>query len=452
MPSRVAKSRPPSPSAYGRVEEVCASAGYGVPQKTFEQYLNSWLMPSASLADIFKRCRELAGRHNYMQWVCGLRQTFYGAGCSLQGDDTFLKDLGAARFKRLARDAWTEYLACDNVVAVWREAKGNEAMPQVVIFDCEAVKYSDEFGAESLKVRLPQKKLSPSQGRALGTVFMEAYANGGWVTLSERRGEYFKVLSRAKVGQGLATPRMQAAFLDLCIYDMLRQGDHNGAWARKSLLRHTKKGHEQRYGSAAGSAINFFRKAFGDRLLKRLAATPGFSEFVSNFDIAIDYVYLKPEFFDKKTLETTMERLDRWAGPAGLLLRHGAEASSNPWLMQLFRAEGEAERSVLGGFLQEILEHESFGRHKPVKVTFDDTVWFNLEQLQKWLQWAQSSGLMSPQTARGLMNLDNERESALLLEAHNNPKQYTPPFEAKQGLLQSDGGRPKEKDPPAPNV
>jgi len=427
------------PARLRGLEEIAfwSETASGLQPLSFEQYMSTWLLGSASLQQIFKKCRELAGGHSYMQWVCGLKRTFFNAGITVSGDSSI-----QSQVKRVAGDAWSEYLACDNAIAIWNTNLGLPT-PVVTIFDCDQVEYSNALGIEKLKVWLPQSRLTVAQQRIYGPRISDAIMNGRALTLEERHGEYFKVLTRAKLGRGLAMPRMKVAFLDLAIYDILRQGDHNGAWARKNLMRHSKKGHESKYGAAAGSPAYFFTKAFGEKLKKRFAGMNGFSEFVSNFDLTLDYVYLNPEYFSKETLETTIERLDRWAGPAGSLLQRGAEGRANPHLMHIFQEQGNEERAAMAEFLEGIYNHESFGLKDPVKVTFSETVWLNSEQLQKWIQYAQGAGLMSGQTARSLLGLDSEKESRLIKASHEDALAFTPPFEAKQGLLRNEGGRPE---------
>ena len=442
-------------------KEVLGAIGFqevqGLFSETPGEFKSRWLFDNTNPKEVMAHSRKIIETkpHPFVQWLVAARLSFYNAGFTLgsatgqKATADWLKQRSAYPFARLARDVWKEYQICSNVVAFWKQNKADDTsriagLPRVTIFDCDRVDYTNDFGVEIVSYTPIRRKLTPEEKRALGPRYADAIENGKKITLDPRLGEMSKVLSTAKSGYGLAMPRWRAIMDDLAILDLLKIGDWNGAWARKKLLRHGKKGHDVvGHGPLAGQPVYFFRPEFGKKLTKLLNDTPGFSELMTNFDLDLSYNFLSADFFENKVYAAVELRLDRWAGPLGMMMREGTTPS--PYLMPIFKAEGTAEREIVGDFLADILNDPSFvGKEKApsqrIIPQWDDTVFFNEKMLLGWFQFAYQNGLMSPQTCRRFLALSDEGETESLTDAHTRADDYTPVFEAKQGLLSEVAG------------
>ncbi len=384
--------------------------------------------------------RMLEGENSYFQTIVGHRRRYYGAGFALVNGAGENDQKGTAKFSRLVKDVWMEYTLTDSAVVFWR--KGGPP----AVMNSEDVEYDNRFGREKVTLKLGKQRLNAQLRRSLGTKLSDALENTGKLVVEDGGdGDLFcRVLTAAKAGAGLAMPRVKAALMDLAIAEMLRLGEVNGAAARRTLFRHSKKGHEIKQGNLAGQPLHFFKSAFGKALIKTLQTMPGVGEFISNFDLSFDWVYLPAEFFDAKVYEAVDGRLAMWAGGAGLLAAVKNKQDGNfETALDSLRQEAMAERGAVGTFLTEIIS-EMGGAGD---IGWDWSIFFSGKELKSFVSQASTNGHMSPQTAREWLHLDDKRESMRMRAAKDRKDDFTPPFEAKQGLLgdpaaTTEGGRP----------
>jgi hypothetical protein len=238
-------------------------------------------------------------------------------------------------------------------------------------------------------------------------------------------------------------PVWKAALDDLAARDLLKIGDWNGAWARKHLVRHGKKGHLIKDGPLAGMPEYFYNPKFGKKILQALQGAAGFMELMTNFDLQFDYVFLDPKFFDPAIYKGIEDRLAKWAGACLLMLREG---NPNPNLSKMFKTEGESERAIVGRFLEGIINDSTFQPESLPKgmqrlnVRWDPWVFFDAEQLRQMITFGLQNGVMSPQLAQRAMGVDGREHKALMDAARKDPEQFTPVFEAKQGMASGEAG------------
>ena len=276
------------------------------------------------------------------------------------------------------------------------------------------------------------------------------------MTIDSRQGEYFKVLTREKLGNGLGVPRLKQIITQISTYDLLQLADWSGAFQSKTLIRQFKKGHLIQSGEQAGKSTHFVTKAQAKNILAAIKNKTGAFDLVSNFDLEIVYSFLSAAFFDVKKYAGVVEQMELWAGPAALMRRGG---NVSPNLMDMFRAEGMADRRLVGMFIESILNDPNYcpGDAKSgaaggdLQVKFNGRTFLNTKMLLEWIRLGVSNGLAAPQTCTEALGLDTEEEGDLMVEAAKKPKRYTPVFEAKQGMsgpgggVPAVGGRPSDK-------
>jgi hypothetical protein len=475
MPRSAERTKSPSnrnghrPSRAKFFNEFSFAEVQQVFKETVEGFKNKWLFDITDKSEVMKQCRKMTDDdpHPYLQWLIRQRLAFYNSGFKLESEvgkkDTqgWLDKHANYPFGKLARDVFREYQVTSNVVAFWRsEAADNrrtrvdrksdagfiEGLPRVTIFNCEDVRYSNDFGVEQLWITPKRRKLSDDEKAALGPRYAAAIEEGKELKLDPKYGERFKVLTTAKMGNGFGMPDLKAIMGDLAILELLKLGDWNGAWARRKILRQTKKGHEITGGDRQGSPDYYFNPAYGKKLKKALNDQNGFMELIGNFDQDLAYVFLEAAFFDPKLYEAVEMRLDRYVGAMAMMMREGKLQS--PFLMSLFRVEGLAERDLVGGYLASIFNDEFFygsGDAPPQRIlpTWDEGVFFNEKMLIAWMGFGLQNGIISPITMRRWMRVSDRGETELMKLAHTNGKDYEPVFEQKQGLLDApEGGAP----------
>lgn len=423
---------------------------------SLNDFRGRWLFDSKNPRDIIRKCRQLVdGRTNdFCDFVIRTKLQFFNAGFEIwtptnkKKTDTFAERSSKYPFADLSRDVWKEWLTCSNVVAFWRDRSKIPAeqlidgMPRVTILNAEDVEYHNDFGVESVKLFLKARKLTAKEREALGPRYANAIEKGLALELDRSEGEHWRVLTTAKLGNGFSTPRLRAIFDDLAARDLLKIGDWNGAWARKHLIRHGKKGHAIKDGPLSGMPEYMYKEKYGKALVKELQKASGLLDLITNFDLLFEYVYLNPDFFDPKVYKGIKDRLTEWAGACMLMLRDG---NPNPNLSKMFQAEGLAERELIGPFIEGILNDSTFratsvrGMEK-LQVRWDEWIFFNQDELRQMITFGIQNGVMSPQMVQRAMRLDTDEHLELMQQAIDERELWTPAFEAKQGMAAGEAG------------
>jgi hypothetical protein len=423
-------------------------------------------------AERFEQARDLSESSEFFSTIIYLKEIFFNDGLNFgeqrrgySGGNsklaTWLKKQTAAAdeekqydFARVVNDAWREWLICDNIVAFWQENKlGRGSLPVVTILDCELCDYKNAFGAETLKIKVPKVTLDSDElnrlaGKGLDQRYLDAIKNGKSLTLDESKGERFRVLTREKLGRGLGTPRVGQVLNDLSVMDLFGIGNWSAASMMKDVIRQVVKGHQIKQGPLAGQAMHFIKKKDADNFKKALRNKRGAFDVFTNFDVEVKFPFIDPKYFDAKKFEGTLSRLENWAGPLGKLMLAGQQS---PFLMDMFGTEGRRQRQLVADFLAGIFNDPSFlgEANNPPKDLIPQ--WnprsFTIQKmLIELARFAYTDGLVSPQTAREWLDLDDKEEGDRLEQAGKKPKRFTPVFEAKQGMVagSNKGGRPVE--------
>jgi len=409
----------------------------------------------------FKQARQLAESSDFLSSIIYLKELFFNDSFSFgENNNTKLKNWLRAQaydFSRVVNDAWQEWLVCDNVVAFWQaagESDGKGQLPVVTILDCEICEYKNAFGMEMLTLSVPKLGLSSAElarlkASGLDNRYVEAISGGKKLLLDKTEGDRFKVLTRAKVGKGLAAPRVGSVLTQIGAMDLLGIGDWAAASMMKKVIRQFKKGHEITAGPLAGQPIHFLKKKESDQIKNANKNKDGAYDSVTNFDVNIGYPFMDPNYFTIKKMEGTLSRLERWAGPIGRLLLAGPTQS--PYLMDAFETEGRRQRKLISDFLASIFSDESFigNADPPVDLVprWSPVTFTSKKNLIELSRFAQPNGIASPQTTREWLGLNDKEEGDRLVTANKNKQRFTPPFEAKQGIVSGTGpkgGRPTE--------
>lgn len=403
--------------------------------------------------EMFKRARQFSEINDFIRLVLAIKKLVFMDGMQIKV--TGRKGADERAMRRTMADIWTEWLINDNAIAAWVATEGEA--PFVTVLNCEDVEYSDAFGVEHLKVWPKKETLTPQQRKELGDRYAKAITGRVPLVWGEDEREVFEVLTAAslhpagKAGTGLGKPSMFSIFEALAIYGLLSTGDWNAAWTAKDVIRQIKKGHSIDSGNLAGMPMHFLKKAERDVIHKEMKNKSGAFDVVTNFDIEFEYPSFDFKYFSVEKWEGIIGRLVRWAGPVGMLLvSEGKEERED--ILKLVEQEAIAHRDVIAGFFGQIATAGGFGKPgMSVEVTFSETTFISWTTLINLVDRMTGNGIMSPQTAREYLRLDVKRESARIRDAKKNRDDFTPVFEANQGILTNNqnpdpgtGGRPVE--------
>jgi hypothetical protein len=446
---------------------------------------------------VFKRVHELAKENHFVNWVIYFKLLLFMNGFDVMG----AKKENMPEYRRLTRDIFLEALTCDNAVVVWVEQPEEDeeaaALSRAIVMNCGDVRYDDSFGVPTLAVRFRKRQISESQKDKLGERYAKALAEGSELVLDESHGEHFVVLSNEKLGNGLGVPRLRSVFDELSALELAGKGDWNAFWTMKDVIRQVKKGHDIKTGNLAGMPMHFIKEKEARAILGGLRNKAGSFDAVTNFDVDIKYPTLEidPKFLDAKKYGGVMQQLLQWAGPIGLLFKTEQGRALDD-MIPILNAEMEHWREEVRIIVEQIINDPSYdpgmgepapnsadAASKPVdgstavkppkgkaaaspedadpddparlQVTFNPLTLATLKNVVALVTAGLTNGIMSPQTGRKRLGLVEAVENANMKVAAANKENYTPVFEAKQGLLQepdntndnpeNTGGRPADK-------
>ncbi|RYD41375.1 MAG: hypothetical protein EOP85_12790 [Verrucomicrobiaceae bacterium] len=272
---------------------------------------------------------------------------------------------------------------------------------------------------------------------------------------------------------GKSSDKLQASPLvtileDLDFIDAIRVGDWNGAKARWEIIRQAKKGYSPGSGNNAGSVKNKATRPELEALLKALVGIFGKTNMPTNFDVELLWHIFPKEHFHPDLLREVKQRLIFWSGIFGVLLLETESKMTgiSDLMLSKLRTEVEVFREEFARFLRSIYRSDSF-RSGIENMPELDPVWsvkplYSIDAFTKYCTMLATYGLAAPATLREMCDIDDARESERMLESHSRPKEYTPPFEPRQGIasgftvpdtgggsgqdqnLPGEGGRPAE--------
>jgi len=423
---------------------------------TINQYIAGWSLVAGeqpTTQKVFEKCRQERQRGGFVNMLLHFKQLVFTDGMrfAFGNEPTPAQEKWLARNEsflfEVAEDFINEWLLCDNAAILWKSSDG---LPEVMIPDCEKLTYSTVLGVESLKMKLPKMILTSKQKSELGDRYTKAVESGASIEWGDETVEHFVVRTRGKMGAGLHMPRLYSIFQELSAMELLRKGDWNAAWRAKDVIRQYKRGHEIKQGPLAGQPIHFLKTKQAEKIRKEMRNKEGVFDLVTNFDSFVEFAFLDPKVFDDVRTKGLMRRVREWAGPLALLLCEANSTPSPEW-MSLLQTEGLHERGIYKRTLDGVLNDPSFFRGSDkikgrLSVEFNPNTFISLKLLLEKVRLAGGNAWASPQTAREELGYDNRVESTRMKAAGQNRESFTPPFEAKQGLVNDpQGGRPEEK-------
>lgn len=350
-------------------------------------------------------------------------------------------------FKQVHDDMLEEWLVSDAVIAFWRVDAEVGTLPVIEIPDVDEVEYSVLGGVPRIEVTVPRNaKIDPKLKATLGDKMWDCIFSGKKLVIvkgDSSSGYDFAVMKGGKSSKPIQAPAITSILDDLDYIEAVRVGDWNGAWSRREIIRHTKKGFGVSSGPNAGTTRNNAKYAEIQAILKAMKNILGKADVATNFDQEIAWLTFPKDFFSSAMLDAALQRLIFWGGLAAvLLLKTDSQITGlSGFLTDRIRSQVETFREDFRPFIASIFNSPSFTKNFPDAP--DLTPAWSVKQLYtgdaliKLTTMYSTYGVVAPQTIREMVGVDDARESARMKLAHARREDFTPPYEPRQGLLPS---------------
>ncbi len=337
----------------------------------------------------------------------------------------------------LHREIWQDWMIFNTAIV----AKLPLAEARPMLLPPYNVRYSNRLGIEKLDYI---HSLTMTELDALPRSWLHAFL-GGRLSLHKLPGARFRVLTDARLGDGLGPPSMARVFHACDTAASLAAADGTLAEASRKVLRQHKLGYEIRTGQLAGSNQNHAKPKRVKDVQSAFAGRAGMMEFADNFDHEVLLHAVDPRFFDPKRLETLERRFFIWGSPVGqMIFTRGGIA---PFLMPILRVRIEAMRARVGAFFNYVV-NELLNPPVELVVKYDTRILRDDRLAAEMLKFSLNSGLSSQRTARGDAGLDDEEERMIKEEESRQAMAvkvpaFDPNHGNQPGALNPQGGRPR---------
>jgi hypothetical protein len=401
--------------------------------------------------NLFRFARLQAERNWFVRPVVEDTLAIFNHGFDVQGAEAkkWLRDtrtnLPKLPLARIAREAMYEYLVNTNVVAMWRRASREGAVPYVMILDTSTVEYEMVAGARMIKVDYStsrRRKLPENMKTVLGERAFKAIVGGKRLEISEGDQEWdFEVLTGG-VESSFAVPAVTVIQDDLEFVEAVKVGDWNGAYRRRITLLHATKGYGVQSGTNAGSVRTHAKRGQLQSINEWMKKLNGHHNMATNFDQDFKNITFPAEFFKDDIVAPSLARLLLFGGiPAVALLKSESQINGvSPYLMLILRARAFEFRRRFQWFLHRIFNAESFigrmGDAPPLVPEWSDRLLYTIKEMQERTQTLRTSGA-SRRTLREEAGLNHAEESRRNRDEIQDPDAVVPVFEDNQGLSQA---------------
>jgi len=345
----------------------------------------------------------------------------------------------ASEIQRVLLDIGREQLITRNVVCLWQPGG------RVLVRPPEQCIYSDEFGTETLTIKL---KLTPEQIKRLKiseAARAELLRSPRELKLTHESSVFeFSVMKEESVGMGFGWPDLATLFHVCSLEESLLVGDRQLAEACRTVYEQHALGHEIKSGPHAGSPAHFANVARREGTMKEVKEVKGKKLLITNFDHLIEIGAGRPEpnQYDAARYKAATEHMALWGVPYAQMW----SGIVNPFLMSLARQDAQRDRQPLQTFLPQILRE---GMKCPVDVwvAFDDSCFWDSRMLLDLLKTGVSGGPISQGTFLRSTGFSQPEELARKQFESTLPKELVEPaYDAAHGPPKPGPGKPAGKN------
>jgi hypothetical protein len=347
--------------------------------------------------------------------------------------------------QKFAEDCWNDYFLLDHCVASWLDKQGFASTLPI-----ERTQFTDLLGIPIMRYT---HGLSAQDVLKLPTELQDRYKNKASVVLSPQYGEHFKVLKRAREGSGYGVPRLYSIFNLLTEVISKQEGMHAMAFAMRKVTRVHKLGHDITGGDRAGKPLHFWNKTRATAVMRDWDGKVGFTDYTCNFDQETVFPWPDLKVFDELAFKASNMRLNNWGGPVMQMLQ---AKGVMPYLPGMIRAEATEDRKKMNQFLSVVI-NAAWQPPVPITLQWSDMIFNESRLAAEMIKFGIQAGIVSGESAREHIGLNNSVENARKLAEANDPdaqKKLTPMWDVSHGIMPAKGETAstlKAQKPPAAN-
>ncbi len=325
---------------------------------------------------------------------------------------------------KFAEDVCNEFLLLDFVPGVWNDTQGyaSTVLP-------EQTEFIDTLGVPLLYYT---HGLSAQDITKLPAEMQDRYKKNKTILFNSEEGEHFKVLKRARNGDGYGIPSLYSILTLLSEVGSKQEGMAAMAYFMRRATRHHKLGHEIKGGDRAGKPLHFWNEKRAKAVMLAWENKVGATDFTSNFDHETTYPWPDLKVFDELAFKGSDKRLNNWGGAVMLMLQ---AKGVMPYLTTLLRAQATLDRQKLTEFLS-IVIFAAWKPPVPITVQFSNMIFNEARLAAEMMKFAQQCGWLSATTGKEEIGLNSKREESLKVEEAADKDavaKYTPMFDTSHG-------------------
>lgn len=419
---------------------------------------------STPLAQIVLRCRLLAKESDFLSRFLPLKRDVYNYGFSLSPatvkgkkattDDQeklteWLESDAGVKFDKItdqttgevfepellstnkellakfAEDSWDEWNLLDNCTATWLEEQGFASITPI-----EKTEFVDTVGVPVLRFT---HGLSQQDILKLPQEQQERFKTKSTILLNTQFKEHFKVLKRARVGDGYGLPRLYQIFRLLGEVESKQIGMSAMAFFMRNVTRLHRLGHEIKNGDRAGKPTHFWKQDRAKEVMKVWKDAVGAYDRTVNFDHFVEFPWPDLKVFDELAFKGSNMRLIDWGGPIMMML---VAKGVMPYLTPLLRAMATADREKMGSFLAMVF-NKAFSPPVPIKVTWSNTIFNESRLAAELLKFGAQQGWISATTGKeeaGFDALLEEDRKVQEADDADADKKFKPMWDSSHGI------------------
>ncbi len=411
---------------------------------TFSSY-ESAALPK-QLNGEFGRCRYLLEQNPWVLLVQRLWLAFYNHGFRLEPalplkkrDQAKFDEWNAAKGAEIAvfvQQLWQEFLSLDNGISYWERSDKPEECIEPFLLAPERCRFTDRMGRQIIHYThgLTQEELE-----GMSAEQKRRYSRPE-ITLRSPE-DSFRVLKRARVGDGFGRPRMRTIFRPAAAYESMEVGEVIMAFLNRCIFRWHKMGQEPKAnaGYTPNGKLAKFSPERWEMIKKDLKNKLGLIESAGNYDHEIKFIHPPTEYFDSKKWDGFVKRFWAYAGPLGQMMQ--AEGLNSDF-SRMLRAEAEQERLLLRAHLEPVIR-EGYAAPCPVTVAWSNACFYDNQKYLEAVQWGVQQGPVALRDWFDLTGMNwGQSQARKESEAALPEAQIKPRFDQAHGDPKSKGGRP----------
>jgi hypothetical protein len=295
---------------------------------------------------------------------------------------------------------------------------------------------------------------------------------GGTLLLDREQGDGWAIVTRARLFNGFARPRMRSVYFDLMLRDLLKAGEWACAIFVQSCIQHIKIGPTDgdiKVGPRAGQKDYPYQKMLNS--LNLMFQTPSRARrVITDATVTIEHLVPDVKIFTKEKFSSCDSRIKSWGGVPDQLRTGEGDGYSQGFMGKTrFEADGLRARCAVEQAFNAFFSDPAVRQSRSLRLGADDAITYvwnkqilkDPKQVLEEIKFMQNNGGIDWRTTHELLGVNHDTIRARMIEQKKKDMDdgetiWQPVFESRQGLLSGeqaavstggDVGRPSEGGP-----